>query len=118
MSTTPRPRVSVLVGYDAFRQMCELADGSLVSSTTAASLLDEAVVERIVMDGASRVLDIGRARSFVGAARRAVEIVDRHCTGTGCDRPLRDRSHLAVCGRGADPSRQRPVPLRAPQPEA
>ena len=103
----PRPRVSVLVGYDAFRQMCELADGSLVSPTTAASLLDEAVVERIVMDGASRVLDIGRARSFVGAARRAIEIVDRHCTGTGCDVPA-DRCEIDHIWRYADGGPTRP----------
>ena len=103
----PRPRVSVLVGYEAFKQMCELADGTLVSTATAASLLDEAVVERIVMDGASRVLDIGRARSFVGAARRAVEIVDRHCTGTGCDVPA-DRCEIDHIWRYADGGPTRP----------
>lgn len=119
--TRPRPRVSVLVGYDAFKQMCELADGTLVSSATAASLLDEAVVERIVMDGASRVLDIGRARSFVGAARRAVEIVDRHCTGTGCDVPA-ERCEIDHIWRYADGGPTRPdngqCHCGAPQPEA
>src|SRR5690606_39799599 len=66
----PRPLVSVLVGAEAFTKVCELADGTVVSPGTVASLADEMVVERIVMDGPSRVLDIGRARSFVGAADR------------------------------------------------
>jgi hypothetical protein len=103
----PLPRVSVLVGYDAFKQMCELADGTLVSPATGASLLDDAVVERIVMDGASRVLDIGHARSFVGAVRRAVEIVDRHCTGTGCDVPA-ERCEIDHIWRHSDGGPTRP----------
>ncbi len=83
----PRPLLSVLVGYDAFKRICELADGTLISPATAAGLLDEAVVERIVFDGPSRVTDLGHARSFTGAARRAVEVVHRNCTGAGCDVP-------------------------------
>ena len=83
----PRPLLTVMAGYDAFRNICELADGTLVSSATVADLLDEAVVERIVFDGPSRVLDLGHARSFTGAARRAVEARDRHCDGPGCDVP-------------------------------
>ncbi|MDD9368557.1 MAG: DUF222 domain-containing protein [Acidimicrobiales bacterium] len=83
----PRPLVTVLVGYDAFEDMCELADGTLISPATGAGLLDEAVIERIVFDADGRVLDLGQQRSFVGAARRAVEVVDRRCTGPGCDVP-------------------------------
>ncbi|HEX6420633.1 MAG TPA: HNH endonuclease signature motif containing protein [Acidimicrobiales bacterium] len=51
--------------------------------------LDRAVdgLERIVFDGPSRVLDLGHARRFTGAARRAVEVRDRRCTGPGCDVP-------------------------------
>jgi hypothetical protein len=80
----PRPLVSVLAGYDAFARICELADGTILGHATVARLLDEADIERIVFDGPSRVLDLGRARSFTGAARRAVEITDRHCQGPGC----------------------------------
>jgi hypothetical protein len=103
----PRPRVSVLVGYDAFKQVCELADGTLVSPATVAALLDEAVIERIVMDGPSRVLDIGHARSFVGAARRAVEIVERHCTDRGCDIPA-DQCDIDHIWRYSDGGPTRP----------
>jgi hypothetical protein len=83
----PRPLLTILAGYDAFKDICELADGSLVSPGTVAQLLDDAVIERIVFDGPSRVLDLGRARSFVGAARRAVEVRDRRCQGPGCHVP-------------------------------
>ena len=80
----PQPLLSVLVGEDAFRNILELADGTLITPATAADLLDEAVIERIVYDGPSRVIDLGHQRTFVGAARRAVEIVHRRCTGEGC----------------------------------
>lgn len=103
----PRPRLSVLVGYDAFRQVCELADGTLLSAASVARLLDDAVVERIVMDGPSRVLDIGRARSFTGAARRAVEIVDPRCTGPGCEVPA-ERCEIDHIWRYADGGPTRP----------
>jgi hypothetical protein len=85
--------VTVLCGYEAFARVCGLADGTLLSENTVARLLDQAVVERIVFDGPSRVLDLGRARRFVGAARRAVEVRDRHCTGPGCHVPA-GRCHI------------------------
>ena len=50
-----------------------------------ASLLDEALIERVVFDGPSRVIDLGRARRFSGAVRRALDVVDRGCTHPGCD---------------------------------
>jgi hypothetical protein len=80
----PRPLLTVLVGEDAFRHVLELADGTLISPATAADLLDQAVIETMLFEGPSRVLDLGHQRSFVGAARRAVEIVHRTCTGAGC----------------------------------
>jgi hypothetical protein len=97
----PRPLVSVLAGYDAFSRMCELADGTLLSPGTVASLLDEAAIERIVFDGPSRVIDVGRARSFTGAARRAVEVAQRHCQGPGCHVPA-DRCEIDHVWRHAD----------------
>jgi hypothetical protein len=80
----PRPLISILAGYDAFDKICELADGTLLGHATVARLLDAAAIERVVFEGPSRVLDLGRARSFTGAARRAVELADRHCQGPGC----------------------------------
>jgi len=84
----PRPLVSVLVGYETFKgRVCELADGTVVTPGTVASLLDEALIERVVFDGPSRIIDLGRARRFTGAVRRALEVLDRGCTHGGCDVP-------------------------------
>jgi hypothetical protein len=80
----PRPLVSILTGYDAFADVCELADGTVISPGTVASMLSEADIERVVYDGPSRVVDLGRTRGFVGAARRAVELQHHRCTGRGC----------------------------------
>ncbi|HEX6165758.1 MAG TPA: DUF222 domain-containing protein, partial [Acidimicrobiales bacterium] len=52
----PRPLLTILAGCHAFKDVCELADGSLVSPATVAQVLDDAVIERIVFDGPSRVL--------------------------------------------------------------
>ncbi len=84
----PRPLISVLAGYETFAgRICELADGTVITPGTAASLLDEALIERVVFDGPSRVIDIGHTRTFQGALRRALEVRDRHCTHPGCDVP-------------------------------
>jgi Domain of unknown function (DUF222) len=84
----PRPLVSVLVGYETFMgRICELADGTVTTPGTVASVLDEALIERVVFDGPSRAIDLGRARRFTGAVRRALEVRDRHCTHPGCDVP-------------------------------
>jgi hypothetical protein len=53
-----------------------------------ASLLSHADIERVVFDSASRVIDLGRQRSFVGAARRALEVTQRHCAHRGCEVPI------------------------------
>lgn len=85
----PGPLISVLVGYETFAgRICELASGTVITPGTVAKLLDEAVIERIVFDGPSRVIDLGRARRFTGALRRALEVRDRGCTHHSCDAPL------------------------------
>jgi hypothetical protein len=69
----PRPLVSVLVGYETFRgRVCELADHVVVTPGTVASLLDEALIERVVFDGPSRVIDLGgRGASAAPCAGRS-----------------------------------------------
>jgi hypothetical protein len=86
----PRPLVSVFVGYETFKgRICELADGTVVTPGTVTSLLDEALIERVVFDGPSRVIDLGRARRFTGAVRRVLEALDRGCGHpSGCDAPI------------------------------
>jgi HNH endonuclease len=84
----PVPLVSVLVGYETFKgRICELADGTVVAPGTVASLLDEALIERVVFDGPSRVIDLGGARRFTGAVRRVLEVRDRGCGHGSCDLP-------------------------------
>jgi hypothetical protein len=80
----PAPLFTVMLGYGAFKNVCELADGTILAPSEVASVLDDAMIERIIFDGPSRVLDIGEARFFRGARRRAIEVTDRHCQGPGC----------------------------------
>jgi hypothetical protein len=101
----PRPLVSVLVGYESFGgRVCELADRTVITPGTVATVLDEALIERVVFDGPSRVIDIGRARRFTGAVRRALDVVDRGCTHAGCDMPVErcQGDHIQPWSRGGD----------------
>jgi hypothetical protein len=59
----PRPLLSILVGEHSLRRVCELADGTVVAPGTVAAILSDADIERVVYDGPSRVVDLGRARS-------------------------------------------------------
>jgi Domain of unknown function (DUF222) len=99
----PQPLVSVFVGYETFKgRICELADGTVITPGTVASLLDQALIERVVFDGPSRVIDLGRARRFTGAVRRALGVRDRRCTHVGCDQPLQrcQGDHIQAWSRG------------------
>jgi Domain of unknown function (DUF222)/HNH endonuclease len=101
----PPPLVSVLVGYETFRgRVCELADRTVITPGTVAALLDEALIERVVFDGPSRVIDLGRARRFTGAVRRALDVLDRGCTHKGCDMPAErcQGDHIQPWSRGGD----------------
>jgi hypothetical protein len=86
----PRPLVSIYCGYETFAgRICEMADGTVLAPGTVARLLgdDETLIERVVFDGPSRVIDVGEARLFTGGLRRAIELRDRHCTAPGCHVP-------------------------------
>jgi hypothetical protein len=101
----PQPLVSVLVGYETFRgRVCELADRTVITPGTVASLLDEALIERVVFDGPSRVVDLGRARRFTGAVRRTLDVLERGCTHAGCDMPAErcQGDHIQPWSRGGD----------------
>jgi Domain of unknown function (DUF222) len=84
----PQPLISVFVGYETFKgRVCQLAGGTVVSPGTVASLLDEALIERVVFGGPSRVIDLGRARRFTGAVRRVLDVRDQRCTHHSCEQP-------------------------------
>jgi hypothetical protein len=63
-------------------------DGIPVSWDTLRRLLCDADVCRVVMDGPSQVIDVGRdVRTATAAQRRALLIRDHGCVFPGCDRP-------------------------------
>lgn len=98
-----RPLVTVLVDYNTFGRVCELASGTVIAPGQVVPLLSEAHIERIVFDGGSRVIDVSRKRSFTGALRRALEIRDGHCQDPSeCDEPATkcDGDHLKAYARG------------------
>lgn len=84
-----RPLFTVLVGYETIAgRICQLANGTVVTPGHLAPWLTDADIERVVFDGPSRVVDVGRRqRLFVGGTRRAVEVRDLECTEVTCDVP-------------------------------
>lgn len=82
-----RPLITVLVGDKTLAEVCELAAGTVLAPHEVVPLLGEADIERIVFSAPSRVIEVGRRRSFVGALRRIIEVRDRHCTFPGCEVP-------------------------------
>jgi hypothetical protein len=59
-----------------------------VSSKTVERLACDASVTRILLDSESTVIDVGRAkRTISGPARKALNVRDRGCVWTGCERP-------------------------------
>ena len=100
----PAPLFSVFVGYETLAgRICELADGTVISPGSLVPYLSEALVERIVFDGPSRVIDVGvKRRLFSGATRRAVEVRDRQCFHPLCDTPAEDCQidHVEPYGAG------------------
>lgn len=84
----PEPLISVMVGEETFAKVCELASGTVLSPGQLVPLLVEADIERIVFDGASRVMDVGQSRSFKGALARALRVRDGRCQDPSvCDVP-------------------------------
>ncbi|QQS23624.1 MAG: DUF222 domain-containing protein [Actinomycetota bacterium] len=81
-----RPLVTVLVGEDSLRHMCELSNGTVITPGQAAGLLNDALFESVLFDGPSTVLSISKKRRFTGVLRRAIEVRDRRCQhSSGCD---------------------------------
>jgi hypothetical protein len=59
-----------------------------ISSKTVERLACDCSVTRILLDSESTVIDVGRAkRTISGPARKALNVRDRGCVWTGCERP-------------------------------
>jgi hypothetical protein len=87
-----RPTIAVTIGLDdlQIRAGSGRVDetGQAVAAETARRLSCDANVVRVVTNGASEPLDVGRAsRTVSPAQRRALTIRDRGCVFPGCDRP-------------------------------
>jgi hypothetical protein len=77
-------------GHDAIvaRVRGDLEHVGAVSAETLRRISCDAHISRVVTDGASQPLDVGRATRTVSLAMwRALVARDRHCTAAGCDRP-------------------------------
>jgi hypothetical protein len=84
----PKPLFTVLVGDDTMSQLCELANGTVITPGQLLQWAGEADLETVLFDGPSTVISVSHRRSFTGALRRAVQVRDRHCQHTsGCDVP-------------------------------
>jgi hypothetical protein len=104
----PKPLLSVLVGQDSLKNLCELSSGTIILPGQLIPLLGKAEIERIVFDSPSRVIDVSHKRRFTGALRRAIEVRDRHCQHSSvCDirADLCDVDHIKAWTRGG-PTRQ------------
>jgi Domain of unknown function (DUF222) len=96
-----RPHLAVIVDYRTLVAddpgRCELDDGTVITAETARRLACDAGISRIITNGPSQILDVGRiTRTIPPASRLALDIRDRHCTWPGCDRPPRlcDAHHI------------------------
>jgi len=82
---------------------CELSHVGPIALVTAQRLACDCLIGRVVMNGDSETLDLGRLqRTPDHALRRALEIRDRHCAWPGCDRPVQwcDAHHIVWWERG------------------
>ena len=85
-----RTHLDVIITIDALQhgQGGELPDGTLVDAKTMARLACDAHLHRVIMDRSSTVLDYGRRTHIVPhGLREALNVRDRHCRFSDCDRP-------------------------------
>jgi 5-methylcytosine-specific restriction protein A len=92
-----RPHISVVVDLAEFERrapvVCtsirnDAAQAGRLSRATLDHLLCDCSISRVIVDGPSQVLDVGRAtRTISSALWKALVVRDRHCRAPGCDRP-------------------------------
>jgi hypothetical protein len=87
-----RPHVTLVVDLDTLQgrtgRHCHLTHTGAVTPETARQVLCDASMSRLITDGGSVPLDLGRAvRTATPAQRRALAIRDGGCAAPGCDRP-------------------------------
>jgi hypothetical protein len=76
---------------------CELDETGVISAEAARRLACDAGISRVITNGDSQPLDVGRrTRTVPPAIRRALVVRDGGCVAPGCDRPPRwtDAHHI------------------------
>jgi hypothetical protein len=124
-----RPHLSVIVDHSTLAasrspqggaaeiesvEPAQLAWVGPITATEAQMIGCDSTVSRIVMDGASQVIDVGRAtRTIPPALRRAVTARDGSCVGPGCHRPPEqcDVHHIIFWEHGGETSQANTVLL-------
>jgi hypothetical protein len=108
-----RPHVLVLVDLEVLERRAPgsatLGSGAVISAAQAAQLAADASISRVITDGASQVLDVGRSvRSVPPAIAKAVIARDRHCRFRGCTSPpwACEIHHLVPWAKGGPTSLQ------------
>jgi len=88
-----RPHLNLTVSLESLEQRAgapaaQLGHTGPVTGETARRLACDASISRIVTDGPSQILDVGRRTRTIGPAlRRALFVRDGGCVHPGCDRP-------------------------------
>ncbi len=89
------PGAAAMAGSSGWR--AELADGSWLSGPTLLRLACDAGLVAAKVDGAGRVLDVGRKlRTVPPAMLRALWLRDGHCRFPGCESRLGLEAHHAI----------------------
>lgn len=106
-----RPHINVLLDLDTLEgragRVCEADHVGAIPPETARRLACDAGVARIITDGASQPLDVGRRmRTAPAAQRRAIVARDEGCRFPACDRPAHwcDVHHLVHWADGGPTS--------------
>ncbi|MDQ3782648.1 MAG: HNH endonuclease, partial [Actinomycetota bacterium] len=102
-----RAAVTLTVDLDTlnggYGKHCNLEHTGPVTAATAVRSLCDADVCRVITQGASEILDLGRTTRVPSPAlRRALNLRDGHCRFRGCDRPATwcDSHHVVHWLRG------------------
>ncbi len=96
-----KPHISLLVSLGTLEsragEPCELDETGVITAQAARRIACDAAISRIITQGPSEALDVGRrTRTIPPALRRALNLRDRGCVAQGCDRPPRwcDAHHI------------------------
>ena len=113
-----RAAIGVTVQYEhllADKGLATTDLGTTLTGEAARRLACDAAVHRIVVQGASEILDIGRkTRTWPTALRRAIRARHGHrCAVEGCDRRITEIHHLIFWENGGVTSINNGVPLCA-----